>query len=587
MDILLPVRPQGLRQWLVPAALLAIVAICPAHALRSPGPPDPADGPPDLILVGGKVFTGEPDASWAEAVAVRGDRIEAVGSDERIEHLAGPQTRRVDLESHVLLAGLTDAHVHPWPTYPRVLLHYDPGAGAHDPRADLDPAVGEVELSLKAAVAKTSAGKLIAGIIGPRVLDQPSVDRAWLDRLAPHNPVMLWAFTGHGLIVNTPGLRLLDIAPQAPNPPGGAYGRVGDTQRLNGRIYEYGIWNADRVLYGKLPMSALVDAYRRFARQKAAWGITTVQSMGTMVPTDRLVAALDRSAPPIRFEIYRLFMPRHDVDESWAEPFPTPQSPHVRILGAKWILDGTQVERGAYLREPYSDRPGWRGRLNWSPADIRRILDHSLKTGMPVAFHVAGDGTAAVVFRQMLSLAPAAVWRARRVVRIEHGDGLAPDLLREAADLGTPVTQNPVHLSFPDIMRERYGAERARTAQPLEAMLKAGIHLALGSDENMQPVANPWLNIMLAVTDPMHPDDALTRTQAIMAYTAGGAYTSHEEDMRGRIAPGMLADLAVVSADPFTVPIRQLPGIHSELTLVGGKIVYDSGLLTRGSPVRH
>ncbi|HEU4670106.1 MAG TPA: amidohydrolase [Dyella sp.] len=577
MDTGLPVRPRSVAAWFLFTTLLAVPAARPAAVA---GPARPVDGAPDLILVHGKVFTAEPDASWAEAVAIRGNRIEAVGSDERIERMAGPKTRRVDLQSHVLLPGLTDAHVHPWPTYPRVLLHIDPGAGQHGPQASLDPPMDAVEHALKAAVAKAPAGKLIAGGIGPRVLDHAGADRDWLDRLAPHNPVMLWGFTGHGLIVNTPALRLLDIAPGAPNPPGGAYGRVGDTQRLDGHIYEYGIWNADRVLFGKLPTSALVDAYRRFASQKAAWGITLVQSMGTMVPTDRLVAALDRADPPIRFEIYRLYLPRHDVAESWAAPFPTPHSPHVRILGAKWILDGTQVERGAYLREPYSDRPGWRGHLNWSPRDIRRILAHSLDTGMPVALHVAGDGTAAVVFAQMRSLAPASVWRARRLVRIEHGDGLAPDLLRQAAELGTPVTQNPVHLSFPGMMRERYGAERVATAQPLQSILKAGIHLALGSDENMQPIANPWLNIMLAVTDPIHPDDALTRTQAIMAYTAGGAYVSHEEGRRGRIAPGMLADLAVLSADPFTVPVPQLPGIRSELTLVGGRIIYDSGALT-------
>jgi predicted amidohydrolase YtcJ len=354
---------------------------------------------------------------------------------------------------------------------------------------------------------------------------------------------------------------------------------VGHTQRLNGRIYEYGIWNVDRALFAKLPLSALVDAYRKFAMQKAAWGITTVQTMGTDVPVERLVDALDQVDPPIRFEIYRRFLPKHDVAEAWAHPLPTPTSTHVRIVGSKWILDGTQVERGAYLREPYADRPETRGRLDWSPADIRRILDHALKTDVPVALHMAGDGTAAVVFKQMRSLAPASVWRGKRVVRVEHGDGLAPDLLKQAVNLGTPVTQNPVHFAVPQLLLKRYGPERIKTVQPLQSMLKAGIHLALGSDENMAPVSNPWFNVMLAITDPTRPDEALTRTQAIMAYTAGGAYVSREETTRGKIAPGMLADLAVLSADPFTVPVRQLPGIKSVLTLVGGQVAYDSGVL--------
>lgn len=554
------------------AALLAACAWHPAIAHSAAGQQGAKAGPPDLILFHGRVFTAEPDAPWAQAVAVRGNRIEAVGSDAAIEHLAGPKTRRVDLRSHVLLPGLTDAHVHPAPSVPSIRLHLDPKAG-------LDPPFSDVERALETAVSKAPAGKLIEGMIGPAVLDRPAADRAWLDRLAPHNPVLLWGFTGHGLIANTAALRYVGIPPKAPNPPGGAYGRVGHTQRLNGRIYEYGIWNVDRALFAKLPMAALVAAYRKFAMQKVAWGITTVQTMGTDVPTDRLVAALDRTHTPIRFEIYRRYLPKHDVAESWAHPFPTPHSPRVRIVGTKWILDGTQIERGAYLRAPYADRQGWRGKLDWSPADIRRILAHALETGMPVALHMAGDGTAAVVFKQMRALAPAAVWRKKRVVRVEHGDGLAPDLLKQAVDLGTPVTQNPVHFAFPQILLKRYGPERIKTVQPLRSMLKAGIHVALGSDENMAPVSSPWFNVMLAITDPTRPDEALTRMQAIMAYTAGGAYVSREEDSRGRMAPGMLADLAVLSADPFTVPIRQLPGIHSEMTLVGGKIVYDSGRL--------
>lgn len=564
---------RGPLAWILCVALLAACAWHTASA-RSPA------GHADLVLFHGKVFTAVPDSPWAQAVAIRGDRIEAVGSDDQIKQLAGPNTRRVDLQSHVLLPGLTDAHVHPAPEVPSFRLRLDPNDG-------LDPPFADVEHALKAAVAKAPAGKLIQGLVGPAVLDRTAADRAWLDRLAPHNPVLLWGFTGHGLIANTAALRYVGISPKAPDPPGGAYGRVGHSQRLNGRIYEYGIWNVDHALFAKLPMSALVAAYRKFALQKVAWGITTVQTMGTDVPIDRLVNALDRTDTPIRFEIYRRYLPRHDVAESWAHPFPTPHSPRVRIVGTKWILDGTQVERGAYLREPYADRPGWRGRLDWSAAEIRRILDHALKTGVPVALHMAGDGTAAVVFRQMRGLAPAAVWRKKRIVRVEHGDGLAPDLLKQAVDLGTPVTQNPVHFAVPQILLKRYGPERMKTAQPLQSMLKAGIHLALGSDENMAPVSNPWFNVMLAITDPTHPDEALTRTQAIMAYTAGGAYVSREETARGRVAPGMLADLAVLSADPFTVPVRQLPGIRSEMTLVAGKIVYDSGKLDGRLPAEH
>ena len=113
---------------------------------------------------------------------------------------------------------------------------------------------------------------------------------------------------------------------------------------------------------------------------------------------------------------------------------------------------------------------------------------------------------------------------------------------------------------------------------PVVGELLAGIVLGRSVLGHISPAG---YGLLFAVTDPAHPEQALTRTQAIMAYTAGGAYVSREENTRGKIAPGMLADLAVLSADPFTVPVRQLPGIKSELTLVGGKVVYDSGLLTK------
>ncbi len=566
------VRARRLVHALTLVAIIAAGAWPSARASTPSGRPGDARSAPDLILFDGKAFTADPGKPWAKAVAIHGNRIEAVGSDQAIEALAGPTTRRIDLHGRVVLPGLTDAHVHPAPDLDSLLLRMPRDAG-------LDPSVDAVEGALAQAVKQAADGRLIEGVIGPTVLQDASVDRAWLDRRAPHNPVLLWGFTGHGLIANSAALRYVGIAPHAANPPGGWYGRVGHTQRLNGRIYEYAIWKVDHALFAKLPTSALAAAYRKFAEERAAWGVTTVQTMGTDVPVDRLVAALDQAGPPIRFEIYRRYLPVHDVAEAWAHPLPTPRSPRVKVVGSKWILDGTPVEWGAYMRQPYADRPGERGRLDWSPGDIRQILAHALASGEPVALHMTGDGTAAVVFAQMHALAPDNVWREKRLVRIEHGDGLAPDLLKEAVALGAVLTQNPTHFADPAMLRARFGADRMKQMQPLASALRAGMHLALGSDQNMGPAANPWLNIMLAVIDPAHPGEALTREQAIEAYTAGGAYVSGEEDQRGKLAPGMLADVAVLSADPFTIPLHQLPGVKSVLTLVGGKVVHDGGLL--------
>ncbi|HKK45113.1 MAG TPA: amidohydrolase [Balneolaceae bacterium] len=531
-----------------------------------------------MILIHGKVFTAESNNPWVEAVAIRGDRIEAVGTDSVIRQLASTETTIINLKGHVLVPGLTDAHVHPIPDDGSMPVVYSKNTG-------VNPTKDELKAAINRAVKKSSPGQLIEGGFGFTIMDDTTISRSWLDKLAPDNPLFLFHFTGHGLIVNTAGLRYAGIPPKAEDPPGGWYGRVSGSNRLNGRIYEYGIWDIDKAILAKVPFDTLVSYYHHFAANMATWGVTTVQTMGTNLPIKRLIAALDASHTPIRFSIYERYLPKKDVAEEWAQAPPAPTSPMVRIAGMKWILDGTPPDRNAFMRQPYADRPGWRGRLDFSPEDLRRILKHALDNNEQVAFHTVGDSTASVVFHLMESLAPAATWRSKRVVRIEHGDGLAPDLLKEGKKLGIVLTQNPLHFTHPKILEARYGPVRMKWAQPLRSALEAGIPLALGSDMLHGPTLNPWLNIMLAVKDPAHPQEAITRKQALLAYTSGGAYVAREENLRGKIAPGMLADLAVLSENPFTISLDQMPRINSILTLVGGKVVYDTGALNNNQTI--
>ena len=162
-------------------------------------------------------------------------------------------------------------------------------------------------------------------------------------------------------------------------------------------------------------------------------------------------------------------------------------------------------------------------------------------------------------------------WKPRRV-RIEHGDGLLPDLIPRARDLGVVVVQNPSHFSFRDVFVERF--EEPIEYQPVRSLLEAGIPFALGSDGPL----NPFLNVMFAVTHPARPEEAITREQAVEAYTRGSAYAEFQESEKGTIAPGKLADVAVLSQDIFTAPIGDLPRTQSVMTLVGGKIAFDSGV---------
>jgi predicted amidohydrolase YtcJ len=255
---------------------------------------------------------------------------------------------------------------------------------------------------------------------------------------------------------------------------------------------------------------------------------------------------------------------------------PMPPQPTARIdmRGMKWILDGTPIERLALMRAPYADAPATAGRLNLPVERIDQFVQWAYGTEDPLAVHAFGDGAIDAYVSAVERTGRPEVWQAKRP-RIEHGDMMAPDLIPRVKAMHMLVVQNPTHFTFPDIMMARYGKERVAWMQPMKSLLAAGIPLAIGSDGPM----NPFLNIMAAVTHPTNPNEALTREQAVSAYTAGSAFAEFKEHEKGQIAIGMFADLAVLSADLFSVPVTDIEAIRSVLTIFGGKIVHDSGAI--------
>jgi predicted amidohydrolase YtcJ len=173
------------------------------------------------------------------------------------------------------------------------------------------------------------------------------------------------------------------------------------------------------------------------------------------------------------------------------------------------------------------------------------------------------------------------VWAARRV-RFEHGDGLYPDLIPQVKEFGIVVMREPSHLIVKFLAPQLFAGAGMQKSQPLRSLLQAGIPVAFGSDG---PVS-PYLNIMFATTHPDRPSEAITREQAVIAYTAGSAYAEFAEKDKGTLEPGKLADLAVLSQDIFTIPAQELPKTESVLTMVGGKTVYDANVVTAKDQAR-
>jgi len=524
-------------------------------------------GPPDLILTGGRIFTADAGRPWAEALAIRGSRIVAVGTTDSLRRLAGPRTRMWNVGGRTVIPGLNDAHAHPGPELRGTMLAAATGDGS----------LLEVARSLAAAARLRPRGTWLFATVGDRVLDDPRANRFLLDSIVPDDPVVLESWSGHAAILNSATLGALGIGHDTPDPLGGHYGRVPGSGGgvLDGRMTEYAWWSARRRLASSVPDSASRADFRRYAEAAARFGITTVQDMNTALTTARAVALLRAADVPIRWRVIRFPMTRPEGrDLADTRTAAADHGGRLDVSGTKYILDGTPVERGAAMRRPYADRQGWRGELDFPPETLQAIIREALVSRDQLMVHAVGDRAITVLLRTLAAAAPESTWRALRP-RIEHGDFLAPELLPLARRLGVVVVQNPAHFSIPELMHRRFTPDVAGAAQPLRSLLAAGLPIALGSDGPM----NPYLNIMFAVTHPMNPAEALSREQAVLAYTRGSAYAELAERETGTLAPGMLADLAILSQDIFTVPLGELPKTESVLTLVGGKAVYDAGVV--------
>ncbi|HYO77159.1 MAG TPA: amidohydrolase family protein [Thermoanaerobaculia bacterium] len=496
---------------------------------------------PELVLTNGKVFTADDGRPWAEAVAIGGDRILRVGTTAEIGALAGARTTRIDLGGRVVVPGINDAHVHePW------------GSSTKSVKAPPRATPEQVLNAVRDAVAVEPAGTWLTASIAPELQDDPAWTRAALDAIAPRHPVSLHSLGGHARLLNTAALRAWNIGDGDPDPKGGRYGRADG--RLNGWVYEHALWVNDARAVAALPDDTLVSSMREFAQEAMRFGITSVQSMPLM--SNNRAQRLEKQADvPLRWRWMEF-----QLGGVQARPTHT----------VKYVLDGTPIERGAALRAPWVDRPQWSGALNYTDADMRTMLEAAAQSDAQLVLHISGDLPLQKLFALMQDVP--ANWPAKRL-RIEHGDFMG-GFLDEGARFQTVHVINPSHMMLPQLFAQRLDPARLKTFAAARSVLARGIPLAIGSDG---PI-NPWLNVMFATMNPANPAEALTREQAILAYTRGSAFAERMETQKGSLTPGKLADLAVLSQDVFTVAPPELSKTQSVLTIIGGKIVLREGL---------
>jgi predicted amidohydrolase YtcJ len=547
-----------------PHTLLVVLVLLSSAA----GARDPA---PDLILVNGKIFAGAGARPYVQALAIRGERIVAAGDSSAIAALADSSTQKVDLGGRSVIPGINDAHdhldVHPPGT---VELHF----------AGPNPDWPEAERVIKAADSKAPRGEILSGDIGLALFKDPRVNRASLDRLAPNHPLILTSITGHADFLNSAALSKLGFRDGQPDPMAGQFEKSPDG-RLTGLIREYAVLQVTRKLASMTSDADAVLELRDFFAEAAKFGITSLQDMSDLLAPARCVALLERIPVPIRVRVMRMALTSPQGRDTQDGPVaPRHPEPLITVSGTKWMLDGTPLEGTFAARALDTDTTTHPIHmfirdleLSMPRAEVAAMLQESLSNDDQLMLHVSGYPAAAAALGAMESSGGPAIWANRRV-RFEHGDGLFPDLLPRAKALGIVVVQNPSHFAIVT-MFSGIDTKQFDKAQPMRSLLAAGIPVALGSDGPL----NPYLNIMFATTHPNQPSEAITREQAVVAYTRTSAYAEFAEKDRGTLERGKLADLAVLSQDIFQVAAADLPKTESVLTLVGGKIVYNANVL--------
>jgi predicted amidohydrolase YtcJ len=503
----------------------------------------------DIILTNGKIFTADTAQLYAQAVAIKGNRILVVGSNDAVAKLADDKTVVIDLQGKTVIPGFNDAHDHLGWSSP-------PGVGFSSPFGDLQgPDKATVLDSIVKWLAIAEPGQWVGDWIGTRVLFDMSM-RAALDSLAPENPVVLQAWWGHGQVINQKALDVSGIADTHTDPLGGRYIRNPKSNKIN-TIFENAqvpVWNA----WMKSDPIGQKTKMRAYADRLLQVGVTTVQQMSSTFSRAESEQIFFGAALPQRIRViaWPSTSSRGREMDRW-KASGDPVSPMVYFSGVKYMVDGTPTEGNSFNKTPYPD--GSYGVLNFPVDTLRQILTEALHSDQ-VMLHITGDSSLSLVLSLMKELADSETWKAKRV-RIEHNPtSRATEAEIDAIrDMGLIMMHTPVY---------------NRTSR-IRSLLRRGIPVGVAPDG----IDNPFWEIMVITTQQSDPNENITREEAVIAYTRTNAYAEFMEKDKGTLSAGMLADLAVLSQDIFTVDANKLPATTSLLTIVNGQIVFRSEAL--------
>ena len=529
----------------------------------------------DLLLTNGNVYTVNDRQPRVEAIASKNGRVLFVGSNEDAKKFHA--AKMVDLHGRTVVPGFTDSHCHIF------------GIGEREMRLNLEgtTSLEDFLARVKERVHKTAHGKWITGRGWIETFWKPPQfpKREELDKIAPDNPVFLTRADGHASVANSAALKIARIDKDTPDPFGGQI--LKQNGEPNGMLLD----NAQDLVAKNIPKptdAEREEALLRGIEREIKLGWCEIQNAGSYkADVDLIRKAFEAGKIKIRF-INAVYGPGADA-QNFLRDGPTINvfDHHFTQRTIKVIFDGALGSRGAALLKPYSDTPETSGFLTEKPEELRPMFDEALRRGIQVETHAIGDRANRLIldlYEQAFKAVPSDKRKIRDPRwRVEHAQIVDPADLPRFAKLGVIPSMQPSHaISDLFFAPARLGMDRLAGAYAWQSFLKSGCIIAGGSDAPVER-GEPMIEFYAAVArksikgesgEGWHPEQAVSREDAVKMFTIWPAYAAFEERDKGSIEVGKLADFTVLSQDIMKIPEAEILETRNEMTVIGGEIIY-------------
>ncbi|HZE73615.1 MAG TPA: amidohydrolase [Pyrinomonadaceae bacterium] len=535
----------------------------------------------DLVFKNGNIYTVNEHQPRAEAIAIKGDRIIFVGSNSDAQKYAGKNTRVVDLHGNTVVPGLTDSH------------HHLSGVGFREMTLNLEGITNLEDFLAKinARAEQTKPGEWISGRGWIETFWKPPIfPTRWdLDKVTPNNPAFFTRADGHALVANSAALKLSGIDKNTASPFGGEILKDKQSGEPTGMLIDA----AQGLLRSQVPSTTAADAERAIilgVKRDIELGWVEIQDAGGSYPDVDLYRKLYGQGA-IKLRIYKaVYGPGPDATRLLSEGSSVGEfANRFTLRTIKVISDGALGSRGAALLEPYSDDPGNIGLLRVKEETLRPMLEDALRKGIQVETHAIGDRANRFILDEYERAFKAVPPDQRKIRdprwRDEHSQIVNLVDLPRFAKLGIIPSMQPSH-AIGDLFfaPSRLGGARLQGAYAWQSLLKSGAIIAGGTDAPVER-GEPMIEFYAAVArkdqkgfsgEGWHPEEAVTREEALKMFTIWAAQAAFEEKIKGSIEPGKLADLTVLSADIMKIPEPEILKTRCVMTVIGGETVYEA-----------